>query len=270
MWTRLAIIAVTGTTWLLLSPPGMAYELKKAGRLQVPHATQLFAFSTDPTIQEVLSQDFSAAHRAAGAGSGPTLTVSVNVSQQMLKPGISLQDLAPGDPQVADLVAAAGASPPPVGDTGDQYDEAALARRTAQQDLMPRDTAAEQMIHSMSQPGGGSEGFGLFRPPIPLPCAAQTVARPGCPPVPAASATSSSTDANSNSVGDIKEYLDRKKRGGLFGPGDSKNYDTVVVARASASGAKEEMTLVAIVHPGEDINDVKKEIAEEIANAILR
>jgi hypothetical protein len=135
---------------------------------------------------------------------------------------------------------------------------------------MPQDTAAEQMIHSMSQAGGGSEGFGIFRPPIPLPCAAQTVARPGCPPAPAASATSSSTDANSNSTGDIKEYLDRKKRGGLFGPGDSKNYDTVVVARASASGAKEEMTLVAIVHPGEDINDAKKEIAEEIANAILR
>jgi hypothetical protein len=88
--------------------------------------------------------------------------------------------------------------------------------------------------------------------------------------MPAAGATSSPTDADSHPVGDIKEYLDRKKRGGLFGPGDNNNYDTVVVARASVSGATEEMTVVAVVHPGEDANSAKKEIAEEVANAILR
>jgi len=35
------------------------------------------------------------------------------------------------------------------------------------------------------------------------------------------------------------------------------------------SGSPEEMTLVAISHPGEDIDDAKKQIAERIANSIL-
>ncbi|HKV54329.1 MAG TPA: hypothetical protein VJN94_06770 [Candidatus Binataceae bacterium] len=244
-----------------------AFEVKKAGSLKVPAGAQLFAFSTDPTIQEVLSQDFGVAQRSGNDATAPTVTVSVNVSQQMLKPGISLSDLAPGDPQVADLIRAAGANPPPLGDTGDQFDQAALARRMAARDLMPHDTAAEQMVHDMSKPSGGSsEGFGLFRPPIPLPCSSQAVAAPGCPPAPAAEPSAS---PGAGSVGDIQQYLGRKRHGGFFGSPDNKNYDTVVVARASISGAPEEMTLVAVSHSGEDVGDAKKQIAEEIANAIL-
>jgi len=55
----------------------------------------------------------------------------------------------------------------------------------------------------------------------------------------------------------------------LFGSGDDSDYDTVIVARASVSGAPEEMTLIAVSHPGEDVDDAKKHIAERIANSIL-
>ena len=51
---------------------------------------------------------------------------------------------------------------------------------------------------------------------------------------------------------------------------DDTSYDTVIVARASLSGASDELTIVAVVHPGEDVTDAKKLIAEEIANAVLR
>jgi hypothetical protein len=92
------------------------------------------------------------------------------------------------------------------------------------------------------------------------------VARPGCPPVPQTTPAATATQ----SVGDVQQYIARKQQlQSLFGSGDNNNYDTVVIARASASGVPEEMTLVAISHPGEDIEDVKKQIAERIANSIL-
>lgn len=252
-------------TLLALPFSSFAFEIRQAGNLQVSHHAQLFAFSTDPTIQEILSQDFSAASRSA-AGNGPTVTVSVNVTQQILKPGVSLTQLAPGDPQVADLMKAAGANPPPLGDTGGQYDEAALARRMAAQNYMPNDTESSRLINSISNPSGYSEGFG---PPIPIPCAAQSVARPGCPPVPQTSPAAAATATRS--IGDVQQYVERRKQAqSLFGSGDdNSDYDTVVIARASVSGAPEEMTLVAVSHPGEDIDDAKKHIAERIANSIL-
>lgn len=262
--SRLGLALGGALLMLLVASIGcFAVDIKQAGKLQVSRGVQLFAFSTDPTIQEVLSQDFRAASRSSVAGSAPTVTVSVNVTQQMLRPGVSLTQLAPGDPQVADLVRAAGANPPPLGDTGNQYDEAALARRIAARDYMPKDTESERLINSISDPANYASGFG---PPIPIPCAAQAVARPGCPPAPQASAAPTS----SRSIGDVQQYVGRRNQARrLFGSTENNDYDTVVVARASVSGAPEEMTLVAVSHPGEDINDAKKYIAERIANSIL-
>jgi hypothetical protein len=257
----LTLVTLSGV--LELPSLTLAFEIKQAGQLQVSRDTRLFAFSTDPTIQEVLSQDFSAASRSTDTNTHSTVTVSVTVTQEMLRPGISLNQLAPGDPQVADLIRAAGANPPPLGDTGNQFDEGALARRMAARDYMPTDTQADRLINSIAKAGSYSEGFG---PPIPIPCAAQAIPKPGCPPV--AETTPSATATRS--VGDVQQYLDRKRRAqGLFGSSDNNNYDTVVIARASVSGAPEEMTLVAISHPGEDVNEAKKHIAEQIANSIL-
>ncbi len=262
-WLRLA--SSCALILLLVAPAwSWGFEIKQAGKIQVPPEAQLFAFSTDPTIQQTLSQDFSAASRSSFKTPASTVTVSVNVTQQMLRPGISLAQLAPGDPQVADLMRAAGANPPPLGDTGNQYDEAALARRIAARDYLPNDTQSERLINSTSNPGSFTAGFG---PPIPMPCSAQSVARPGCPPVPQSTAAATPD----RSLGDVQGYLQRRKQTqGLFNSGENDDYDTVIVARASVSGAPEEMTLVAVTHPGEDLNDAKKHIAERIANSILR
>lgn len=257
------ILAAAASLMMITPMPGFGFQIKQAGKLRLARDSQLFAFSTDPIVQEVLNQDFSAASRNTFSGRSSPVTVSVNVTEQMLKPGVSLTQLAPGDPQVADLMRAAGANPPPLGDTGNQYDEAALARRMAARDYMPDDTQSARLINSISNPSGYSEGFG---PPIPLPCAAQTVARPGCPPVPQASPSSTP----SRTVGDVEQYVQRRTHSrGFFSSGRDNDYDTIIVARASISGMAEEMTLVAISHPGEDINDAKKNIAERIANSIL-
>jgi len=49
---------------------------------------------------------------------------------------------------------------------------------------------------------------------------------------------------------------------------DKEIYDSVIVARANA-GSSEDLTAVAIIHPGDDVRAAKKLIAEEIANATL-
>jgi hypothetical protein len=48
-----------------------------------------------------------------------------------------------------------------------------------------------------------------------------------------------------------------------------RGYDVVIVARAAVSGQSEEMTVVSVVHPGEDAHDAKKLMAEKIADSLL-
>jgi hypothetical protein len=66
-----------------------------------------------------------------------------------------------------------------------------------------------------------------------------------------------------------RRYLNRANANGLTNRQDDSAFDTVVVARASLAGFTDELTVVAVVHPGDDVNDAKKLIAEEIANAVL-
>jgi hypothetical protein len=108
----------------------LATEVQTDGKISVPQAAPLFAVCTDPVVQETLEQDFRDAHREPGNGHGPPVTVTVTVNDKLLKPGVVLGDLGPGDPWIiARLLRAAGTDPPPIGDTGnkplDPYSEAA-------------------------------------------------------------------------------------------------------------------------------------------------
>lgn len=239
-----------------------AFEIKQAGKLTVRRNVALMAFSTDPAFQEVLSDDFSAARRGAGSIPGSVVTVTVTVSQKPLKPGVSLNDVAPGDPQVADLIKAAGATPPPIGDTGNQFDEAAFARRLAARNLMPADTPMDQMIQQL----GSGNDTGMMG--APLPCVSRSVITPGC--APPSEETPAPQPGNPGYTGDIQSYVSQGRGLSRFlhHRGD-RGYDVVIVARAAATGQTEEMTVVSVVHPGEDLHDAKKLMAEKIADSIL-
>ncbi len=50
---------------------------------------------------------------------------------------------------------------------------------------------------------------------------------------------------------------------------ENKIYDTAIIAHATISGSASELKVVAVVHPGEDVDTAKRLVAEEIANAIL-
>ena len=50
---------------------------------------------------------------------------------------------------------------------------------------------------------------------------------------------------------------------------DNEMYQTAIVARASIADSSSEFKVVALVSPGDDVRSAKKQVAEEIANAIL-
>jgi hypothetical protein len=100
----------------------LAGDVQTEGKVSVPETAPLFAVCTDPVVQETLEEDFRGARRDPDSGHGLPVTVTVTVNEKLLKPGVVLRDLGPGDPwQIARLLRAAGTEPPPIGDTGDKH-----------------------------------------------------------------------------------------------------------------------------------------------------
>jgi hypothetical protein len=246
---------------LALTPlRALAVEVRKAGKITVPAAAQVVPFSTDPMVADVLRQDFEAEHRGADANAAMPVTLSVSVTEQPLRPGISLQDLAPGDPDVEALLKSAGATPPPVGDTGTEVDEVALARAHAENRMLP--PGATPMQNFMNQ----IQSHGDLMPPAADPS--------GCGPgAPCASsgATPSPAPGSQGYTGDTQDYMSQGYEGAARRARrlQAKDFDNVIVARVSISGSPDEMTVVAVFHPGEDEHEAKKLVAEEIVNAAL-
>jgi len=144
---------------LMVATVAGAVQLKTLGRLSIPRTTPVIAICTDSVMQTVLTQDLSVARRSANSSSAP-VTITVTMHQQVMKPGVSAQDVSPGDPAAADMLEALGVAPMPLGDSGDQPTDpyAAAARMEA---LAPEGPLMQQMReyqaqnNSMSQPATG-------------------------------------------------------------------------------------------------------------------
>jgi len=141
---------------------GAAAQLKTLGRLRIPANARVMAICTDAVMQTVLTQDFGVARRTIDPAAAP-VTITVTMHQQVMQPGVSAQDVAPGDPIAASLLEDLGVGRLPLGDTGDQPSDpyAAVARREAMQ---PEDPLMQQMReyqarqNAMTQPGGSLFG----------------------------------------------------------------------------------------------------------------
>jgi hypothetical protein len=269
---RRGLIGIAGITWITLTaacavalagPRAWAVEIRKAGNIEVPAGVGVVAYSTDPLVAQTLRQDFEAENRGADAETPSPVTLSVSVNQRPLRPGVSLQDLAPGDPDVAALIKAAGAKPPPLGDTGTAVDEAALARARAQNSMLPAGATPMQSLLNQIQTHGD------LGPPLADPNGCV----PGTPCVTGGSGPSPRPQPGSPKyTGDTQDYMlqgyeSNARRMGRHAA--ARDFDNVIVARVSISGSPGEMTVVALTHPGEDLDDAKKLIAEEIANTVL-
>jgi hypothetical protein len=251
----LTAIALALPVVLRVVPARAAAQVKKSGKLNLPEGASLMAFCTDPTVEAVLTQDFRTAQRAADANAKSVTTLTVSVTQQLLKPGVSMGQVAPGDPEVADLLKAAGATPPPLGDTGNEVDAAATARELGERRVPTTNSPLAQFLNQFQAHGNlGPEG--------PVPCD-PAAPQPGC-----VEPTPRPKPGSPGFTGDAQDYLNRNDPMHTHKL-DDKAFQTVVVARASLSGAPDELIVVAVVEPGEDVIEAKKLVAEEITNAVL-
>jgi hypothetical protein len=147
-----AVLAIAGAA--------RAAEVRTSGKLNVARNASVAAICTDPVVQNVLNEDLSAAQRGRQATRELTLTVSV--TQKLLKPGVSLADVAPGDPAVAGLLKDAGAEPLPLGDTGSEPSADPYSVEARRQATMPEDDLTTQfrnyqaMRHAMGTKIGAS------------------------------------------------------------------------------------------------------------------
>jgi hypothetical protein len=119
-------------------------EIKMAGKLNVPADASVVAICTDPVVQNVLNEDLRAARHGQPSNPDNSVTLTVTVNQQMLAPGISLNQMSPGDPSMVELLKEAGAEPPPLADAGNQQPIDPFAQQARQQALAPDDPVTEQ------------------------------------------------------------------------------------------------------------------------------
>jgi len=206
---------------MFVTATAMASELRSKGKLDTPADVALVVVSTDPTVQRVLSEDIAAARRTAALDT-KALTLTVTLNQSTLRPGVSLADIAPGDPDIVALLKAAGAKAPALADTGSSRTDPYAAMAGAQA-RSPTETATQQL----DRMSGYSQLPGFF------------------------------------SEYDPKRFLPSGNRDA------GQIYDSAIVARTVLSEGHGELAVVAIVHPDEDPREVRKLIAEKIANALL-
>jgi len=205
------VLLVIAIAALLGGAPLWAANVKTLGRLNVPSNDQVMAICTDPVVQSVLNDALHVQKR-----SGSMMVVTVTVTSQVLAPGASIQNIAPGDPSVADILKSMGAEPLPLGDSGNQApDPYSIAAQ--RQGTMPEDRLTSQF-----------RNYQAFR--------------------------QSTTSAAPSPYDNLPA---------------NQVYQTAVVARATAQGSENELKVVVLAEPGDDLDAAKKLAAVEIANAIL-
>jgi hypothetical protein len=136
-----------GATAIAIAMCGFAHaadiDVKMAGKLTAPADATVMAICTDPVMQRVLNEDLRAARHGQPSNPDSSVTLTVTVNQQMLAPGVSLNQMFPGDPSMVELLKEAGADPPPLGDSGDQHIDP-FAQQARDQALAPEDPETER------------------------------------------------------------------------------------------------------------------------------
>ncbi|HVN64421.1 MAG TPA: hypothetical protein VMT58_07270 [Candidatus Binataceae bacterium] len=132
-------IAAAIAACIAIAPSARATDVKVAGKLTPSHGVAILPICTDPVVQNVLSEDLRVTHNSEQGRNTTPVTLTVSLNQRLLAPGVSLTELFPGDPEMAELLKAAGADPPPLGDTGDQPIDP-YAQEARRQALNPDDS----------------------------------------------------------------------------------------------------------------------------------
>lgn len=233
--------------------------VKVGGKLPVPPTTPIGVIATDPVLQQVLSQDFQVAGRLAGASATSELTLTVTLTHRALEPGMSLNEVAPGNGDAIALLKQAGVNPAPLPEQTTQEDDKDSNSDDDDTNAAEGSSHAKNDVNSYQQQGRMEQrptSMGGSIPPLPMTNW----------PVPPATAQQRSA---------IPPYMqayqpqDRPLDEARHEREASDLYDTIFVARATAGNDSGALTVVAVAHPGFDAHEVRKLIAEEIANSVL-
>lgn len=233
--------------------------VKVGGKLPVPPTTPIGVIATDPVLQQVLSQDFQVAGRLAGASATSELTLTVTLTHRALEPGMSLNEVAPGNGDAIALLKQAGVNPAPLPEQTTQEDDKDSNSDDDDTNAAKGSSHAKNDVNSYQQQGRMEQrptSMGGSIPPLPMTNW----------PVPPATAQQRSA---------IPPYMqayqpqDRPLDAARHEREASDLYDTIFVARATAGNDSGALTVVAVAHPGFDAHEVRKLIAEEIANSVL-
>jgi hypothetical protein len=233
--------------------------VKVGGKLQVPPTTPIGVIATDPVLQQVLSQDFQVAGRLAGASATSELTLTVTLTHRALEPGMSLNEVAPGNGDAIALLKQAGVNPAPLPEQTTQEDDKDSNSDDDDTNAAEGSSHAKNDVNSYQQQGRMEQrptSMGGSIPPLPMtnwpvpPATAQQ--RSAIPPY---------MQAYQPQDHPLDEARHEREASDL--------YDTIFVARATAGNDSGALTVVAVAHPGFDAHEVRKLIAEEIANSVL-
>jgi len=233
--------------------------VKVGGKLPVPPTTPIGVIATDPVLQQVLSQDFQVAGRLAGASATSELTLTVTLTHRALEPGMSLNEVAPGNGDAIALLKQAGVNPAPLPEQTTQEDDKDSNSDDDDTNAAEGGSKAKNDVNSYQQQGRMEQrptSMGGSIPPLPMTSW----------PVPPATAQQRSA---------IPPYMqayqpqDRPLDEARHEREASAVYDTIFVVRVTAGSDGSELTVVAVAHPGFDSHEARKLIAEEIANSVL-
>jgi len=227
--------------------------VKIAGKLPVPPTIALGVIATDPVLQQVLSQDFQVAGRLASASATSELTLTVTLTHRALEPGMSLNDVAPGNGDAVALLKQAGVVPPPLPEqaSSDQDD-----------DSNADTTAAEGNSHAKSDVNSYEQQGQMEQRPSPMGGLPLPMTQWPVPPATAQERSALPPYMQSYQSASPRDEARREREA-------SAVYDTIFIARATAGNDASELTVVAVAHPGFDPHEARKLIAEEIANSML-
>jgi hypothetical protein len=142
-----------------------AATVKTLGKLDLPESAGVVAVCTDPVVQQTINDDLRAARRNMGSDPSRMVTLTVTVNQQVLAPGVSLNLMFPGDPAMVGLLKAAGAEPPPLGDSGD--DRMDPYEREARRKVLEGDDPTAQFKSYQAQKNQMSEAHSSAYDSIP-------------------------------------------------------------------------------------------------------
>jgi hypothetical protein len=252
----MATIAIAGRARPVFGQDQSLINVKVAGKLNVPANAPLSVIATDPVLQHVLTQDLQIGGRLASASSSSVTTITVTMSQRILAPGMSLNDVAPGDHDAVALLKAMGVR---------SLQPTAPARQMGRSDAQSAAQGNNNQpndIRAYEQQGGGNSSpqygavpynpFPLMPWPVPPATAEQRSVLPSYMPPP------NYTPGGETPGGESQSQT-----------APSATYDTVFIARAAAGQDGSTLTVLAVAHPGYDPRQLRELIAEDIANALL-